>query len=102
LAPFAETEPGISAFDSYVALGVQLVREGLLTPLQWVEKVSLSAARVANMQQRWEKEAGWVLVDPEMKWTLDKNSILSHGKNTPLIHQELQGKVIAVFVDNKA
>lgn len=102
LAPFAETEPGISAFDSYVALGVKLVREGLLTPLQWVEKVSLSAARVANMQSRWEKEAGWVLVDPELKWTLDKNSILSHGKNTPLIHQELQGKTIAVFVDSKA
>lgn len=102
LAPFAETEPGISAFDSYVALGVQLVREGLLTPLQWVDKVSLAAARVSNMQQRWEKEAGWVLVDPDLKWILDKNSILSHGKNTPLIQQELQGKTIAVFVDNKA
>lgn len=99
LAPFAETEPGISAFDSYVALGLQLVREGLLSPLQWVEKVTVAPARVANMQERWQQEAGWVLVDPDVKWTLDKNSILSQGKNTPLINHELQGKAIAVFVD---
>lgn len=101
LAPFAETEPGISAFDSYVALGLQLVREGLLTPLQWVEKVTLAPARVANMQQRWQQEAGWVLVDPDLQWTLDKHSILSQGKNTPLINQVLQGKSIAVFLDPK-
>jgi dihydroorotase len=97
MAPFAETEPGFTAFDTYVSLGVQLVKEGLFTPLEWVEKVTLVPAKVANMQERWEQEAGWVLVDPELEWTLTKESILSQGKNTPLINQTLTGKVLQTF-----
>lgn len=97
MAPFAETEPGFIAFDTYVSLGVQLVKEGLFTPLEWVEKVTLAPAKVANMQERWEQEAGWVLVDPELEWTLTKESILSQGKNTPLINQTLTGKVLQTF-----
>ena len=97
MAPFAETEPGFTAFDTYVSLGVQLVKEGLFTPLEWVEKVTLAPAKVANMQDRWVQEAGWVLVDPELEWTLTKESILSQGKNTPLINQTLTGKVLQTF-----
>ena len=97
MAPFAETEPGFTAFDTYVSLGVQLVKEGLFTPLEWVDKVTLAPAKVANMQERWEQEAGWVLVDPEIQWTLTKESILSQGKNTPLINQTLTGKVLQTF-----
>ncbi|HEX5380648.1 MAG TPA: dihydroorotase [Acinetobacter sp.] len=97
MAPFAETEPGFTAFDTYVSLGVQLVKEGLFTPLEWVEKVTLAPAKVANMQERWEQEAGWVLVDPELEWALTKESILSQGKNTPLINQTLTGKVLQTF-----
>ncbi|PVZ90112.1 aspartate carbamoyltransferase [Serratia sp. S1B] len=97
MLPFAETEPGISAFDTYVALGTQLVREGLFTPLEWVEKVTVAPARVAKILERWQTEAGWVLVDPELEWQVSKDSIVSQGKNTPLIGQTLQGKVIETF-----
>ena len=97
LAPFAETLPGITAFDTYVSFGVQLVKEGLFEPLQWVEKVTLAPAQVANMTERWAKESGWVLVDPDLEWTVDKNNVLSHGKNTPLIGQKVTGKVLKTF-----
>ena len=97
LAPFAETLPGITAFDTYVPLGVQLIQECLFEPLAWVEKVTLAAAKVANMVERWQAEAGWVLLDPELEWTLTKDAILSQGKNTPLLGQRLKGKVIQVF-----
>ena len=97
MAPFAETLPGISAFDTYVALGVQLVREGLFSPLEWVEKVTIGPARVANMSQRWQAESGWVLIDPELTWQVTQEALLSKGKNTPLIHQQVQGKVLETF-----
>ncbi len=97
LAPFAETLPGITAFDTYVSFGVQLVKEGLFEPLEWAEKVTLAPAKVANMTERWSAESGWVLLDPELEWTINKDSILSHGKNTPLINQNVQGKVIQTF-----
>ncbi|WP_273776857.1 dihydroorotase [Acinetobacter sp. GSS19] len=98
MAPFAETQPGISAFDTYVALGVQLVREGLFTPLEWVEKVTLAPAKVANMFERWQQQAGWVLVDPELNWVVNKENILSQGKNTPLLQHTLTGKVLQTFI----
>lgn len=97
LAPFAETEPGITAFDTYVALGIQLINEGLLEPLQWVKTVTLAPAKVAQMVERWKQEAGWVLIDPELEWTVSKSSILSQGKNTPLINQKVTGKVLQTF-----
>lgn len=97
MAPFAETQPGFTAFDTYVPFGVKLVNEGLLTALEWVEKVTLAPAKVSQMVERWENESGWVLVDPELEWTLDKESICSQGKNTPLIHQVVKGKVLNTY-----
>ncbi|MCH4242961.1 dihydroorotase [Acinetobacter gerneri] len=97
MAPFAETESGITAFDTYVAFGVALVDEGVFTPLQWVEKVTLAPAKVANILEVWQQESGLVLVDPELQWTVSKDSILSQGKNTPLINQTVKGKAIRTF-----
>ncbi|NHB57069.1 aspartate carbamoyltransferase [Acinetobacter sp. 194] len=98
LAPFAETLPGFTAFDTYVPFGIQLIDEGLFTPLEWVEKVTLSAAKVAHMFERWKAESGWVLVDPALQWEVVKESILSQGKNTPLLEKNVKGKVIKVFI----
>ncbi|WP_374668034.1 dihydroorotase [Acinetobacter sp.] len=97
MAPFAETQPGFTAFDTYIPFGMQLIADGLLTPLEWAEKVTLAPAKVAQMQQRWADEAGWVLVDPEAEWIINKDSIVSNGKNTPLINQVVKGKVVQSF-----
>lgn len=98
MAPFAETLPGFTAFDTYVPFGIQLVNEGFFTPLEWVEKVTVAPAKVANMFNRWKAEAGWVLVDPEQEWTLSKETIVSQGKNTPLLNQKVKGKVLQTFI----
>ncbi|MFN3073986.1 aspartate carbamoyltransferase [Acinetobacter sp. TY1] len=97
MAPFAETQPGFTAFDSYIPFGIQLVNEGLFTPLEWVEKVTIKPAQVANMAEQWAQEAGLVLIDPTTEWVLSKDSIISQGKNTPLINQQVIGKVVKTF-----
>lgn len=98
LAPFAETLPGMTAFDTYIPFGIQLIQDGLFEPLEWVDKVTLSAAKVANMVERWTAESGWVLIDPELEWTVSKQSILSQGKNTPLLGQKVVGKAERLFI----
>lgn len=98
MAPFAETQPGFTAFDTFLPFGLQLIKEGLFSSLEWVEKVTIAPAKVAKMQERWMNEAGWVLLDPEIEWTLTKESIVSQGKNTPLINQKVKGKVLQSFV----
>lgn len=97
LAPFAETQSGITAFDTYVPFGIQLINEGLFEPLEWVEKVTLAPAKVAHIVDNWMVESGWVLIDPKLEWKISKESILSQGKNTPLINQKVVGKVIQTF-----
>jgi dihydroorotase len=97
MAPFAETLPGFTAFDTFVPFGLQLIHEGLFEPLQWVEKVTVAPAKVANMYERWRAEAGWVLVNPALEWIITKDSIVSNGKNTPLINQAATGKAIRTF-----
>jgi dihydroorotase len=74
-----------------------LVKEGLFEPLEWVEKVTIAPAQVANMFERWQAEKGWVLVDPDLV-DIRKKSILSSGKNTPLLNQTLTGKVVQTFL----
>lgn len=97
MAPFAETLPGFTAFDTFVPFGLQLIHEGLFEPLQWVEKVTVAPAKVANMYDRWLAEAGWVLVNPALEWIITKDSIVSNGKNTPLINQAATGKAVRTF-----
>ncbi|CAB1214139.1 dihydroorotase [Acinetobacter bouvetii] len=97
MAPFAETQPGFTAFDTFVPFGIQLINEGLFEPLEWVEKVTVAPAKVANMFERWTEEAGWALLDPKLEWIITKESIISQGKNTPLINQKVVGKVLQTF-----
>lgn len=59
--------------------------------------MTLAPAKVANMIDRWTEESGWALVDPKLEWTVSKDSILSQGKNTPLINQKVVGKVVQTF-----
>lgn len=96
-APFAESKPGISNFDTFMGLGCQLVKDGVLTAEQLVEKIAINPAKIAGIDTLWQEKGGAVLVDPNHTWTVSKDSMLSQGKNTPFIHSQLTGKVKQVF-----
>ena len=96
-APFAECKPGISNFDTFMGLACQLVKEGILTPQQLVEKIALNPAKIAGIEASYHQTGGAVLVDPNLTWTVTKESMISQGKNTPFINSELTGKVEQVY-----
>jgi dihydroorotase len=97
LAPFADTEAGISGVDAFMGLAVELVRQQVITPLQLASLVSANPAKVAGIEADWREHGGWVLVDPELSWKLDNSQIKSAGKNTPFINANLKGRVTDVF-----
>lgn len=98
-APFAECRAGISNFDTFMALGCELLRNGILTPEQLVEKVCINPAKIAGIEDKWREKGGAVLINPNMPWTVTKDTMLSAGKNTPFINSKLTGKVEKVFFD---
>lgn len=97
LAPFAETEAGISNLDTFMAMASELVRQQVLNPLQLASLITVNPARIAGIEPQWQEVGGWVLVDPELEWTVTPDQLLSQGKNTPFIHAKVKGKTVQVF-----
>ncbi len=96
-APFAESTPGISNFDTFMALACQLVRDEVLTVEQLVAKICLNPAKIAGIEDQYLETGGAILVDPDMKWQVTAETMLSNGKNTPFFGQQLQGRVVETF-----
>lgn len=94
--PFPMTNPGISGFDTLLALGLRLVAEDVLTPLQLAERLGTAPAAILAGPGRVET-TGWVLVDPVARWRLTRDNMLSAAHNTPFLDQSFLGLVRRVF-----
>lgn len=99
LAPFADTLAGISAFDTFMALAVKLVNDGVLTPLQLVDRIVHAPAKIAGIQHAQQKTGGWILVNPTEAWKVQADQMQSAGKNTPFYAQTLIGRTELLLVD---
>ncbi len=92
-APF-----GITGLETSVALTItELVRPGVLTPLQMAEKMSANPARILHLDRRGTlaegSEADVTIIDPDKIWVVDPLQFASRGKNTPFAGKELTGCV---------
>jgi len=43
----------------------------------------------------------WIAIDRDAEWTVDARSLLSKGKNTPLLGRRLAGRVVLAVIDGK-
>ncbi len=96
-APFEESTPGISNFDTFMALACQLVRDEVLTLEQLVDKICLNPAKIAGITSQYENIGGAIVVDPNLEWQVTAETMQSSGKNTPFFNQQLQGRVVETF-----
>jgi dihydroorotase len=96
LKPFSETEPGISALDSLLALVLGLVDDDEFTLPQAIGALTCGPAAALGID-RGALSVGAVadvcLFDPSEQWVLDNASILSRGHNTPFKDRALKGRV---------
>ena len=95
--PLTEAPSGIIGLETALALGVtNLVREGVLSMPQLMEKMSLNPAILYHLEESkghlsLGADADLVLFDPEEKWTVKE--FKSKATNSPFIGEELYGKV---------
>lgn len=95
-APFAATEPGISALETLLPLGLLLVEQELLSLPQLVEKITLSPAQILGLKQGTLSPgnvADICIFDPAASWQLNADTMYSQGKNTPFLDMPLKGRV---------
>lgn len=99
---FANAKNGIVGFETSLGLGIKyLVKTGVLTMSQLIEKMSVNPARILGISKgslTIGKSADITIFDPDKEWTVDINNFNSKGKNSPYDGWKLLGKPEYVIV----
>lgn len=96
LAPFQSTEPGSSTIETLLPLTLELVKENVLTLSEAVNLVTQQPADILGIPAGnlcVGSRADACIVDLRHSWILNSENILSRGKNTPLLGDQLNGRV---------
>jgi dihydroorotase len=102
---FDQAPPGMIGLETaFALLNTRLVRTGELELGELIRLMTVRPAAVLGLPGGRLKQgapADLVLIDPEEKWVVEKSSIRSRSKNTPLIGAELIGRVQGVFLEGR-
>jgi len=95
---------GMIGLESSLPLILRLIREGVMTPLEAVAKVSRNPARILAIPFGTLGKgmaADLTLIDPEVKYRIDVNRFKSKSRNCPFDGIEVQGKAVMTLVGGR-
>ncbi|MBE9536628.1 MAG: dihydroorotase [Proteobacteria bacterium] len=101
---FDHAANGIIGLETLLPLTLRLVDEGVLSLTQMVEKLSVNPAAIIGVEGGSLKKgmpADITIIDPEMKFKVDRKKMKSKSKNTPFHGWEMKGKAVYTIVDGK-
>ncbi len=101
---FTAAPPGLIGLETALAVVLELVRAGEISPLELVRRLSSNPARILRRpggSLAPGAVADVVLVDPELRWTYDPAKGWSKSRNSPWAGRTLQGRAIAAWVDGR-
>lgn len=91
-APFSESTPGMSGFDTLLSLGLHLVNRKALSLKTLVHALTEGPQRALNLPP--SKQV--IIVDPNAEWVVNSEAFLSQGHNSPFKGLSLPGRVVNV------
>ena len=101
---FTLAPPGLLGFETAAAVVLDLVRQGVLTPLELIRRLSTHPARILRKSGgslAVGASADVVVLDPERRWTYDPVKGYSKSRNSPWAGQTLTGRVVATVVGGR-
>ncbi len=96
LDPLPETSPGISGLETLLPLTLALVDQGTLELTEAIARLSSGPAAVLGIERGTLAPgvlADVCVFDPDERWTVNADTLLSHGHNTPFFGREMRGRV---------
>lgn len=102
LAPFNETEPGISALETLLPLALRLSDE--LSTSDVIDRLTHQPAKILGLDAGTlsvGEAADICIFNPNTSWTLKRENMLSAGKNSPFIDWELKGQVTHTLLNGR-
>ncbi len=100
-APFEVTEPGVSGYDTFLPILLELVAQGMFDLSAAITAVSTAPHRILGL------DGGTLSVgapgdlcvfDPRRVWEVSAETMLSAGKNTPFLGRTVQGRNVLTCV----
>jgi dihydroorotase len=95
---------GISGFETALALSLKLVHDGMLALPEIIQKMSVNPARLLGLSSgdlSVGKPADLIIFNTALEWTVNKETFLSKGKNTPFHGWKLKGRNLFTMVGGK-
>ncbi len=103
-APFASTQPGISALETLLPLTLRLVHEQVVPTYTALSLLSTQPAAILGIDAgvlAVNRPADICIYDPDHDWQLETANMLSRGRNTPFEGWNFQGKVRHTIIDGR-
>ena len=102
LAPFAETEAGISSLETLLPLALRLSDE--LSVSDVIDRLTHQPAKILGIDAgslSLGEKADICIYNPETSWMMKADNMLSAGRNTPFEGWEFKGKVTHTLLNGK-
>jgi dihydroorotase len=100
---FDRAANGIIGLETSLALGLQLVRDGVLTAGALIERMASAPARIMGFEcgLRSGLPADLTLIDPLREWIVSTENFRSKSHNTPFTGWRLEGKAVMTVVGGR-
>ncbi len=103
-APFASTQPGISALETLLPLTLKLVHDGVLELKTALAALTANPASILGLncgQLQPGAPADLCIIDLNADWTFDSDAMHSRGRNTPFDGWMFQGRAVATLLNGE-
>lgn len=104
MAPFAETQPGMSIFDSFIPSCLELVRSGEINESIIIERLVNGPANILGSTPSSltvNAPATFTLINPSTEVNLSAGNLLSAGHNNSDLGRQLTGQASRTYIDGK-
>ena len=101
---FDQAAHGVTGLETALPLTLHLVRDGVLSLSEAVQKLTMNPARILGLPYGTlsvGKSADLTIFDAQAGWRLDPLASQSRSQNTPFAGWELTGKVRLTMVDGR-
>ncbi|MCL7751260.1 dihydroorotase [Guyparkeria hydrothermalis] len=105
LAPFPETEPGISGLETLLPLVLKLVEEDVIGFDRAIDALTTRPAALFGLNDAGSiavgQRADLALIDPDAMWSLGSTGMASAGENTPFAGWDFAHRVEGTWVNGR-
>lgn len=98
---FDQAANGIIGLQTALPLTLELVRQGIISPLRLVELMAVNPARILRVEGGSltpGTRADLTVIDPEKSFVFTADAILSKSRNSPFIGRSFTGKAVMTIL----